>query len=186
MSERKGDYIQVYSGKQFWPLDPRPEDIDINDIAHALSMQCRFSGHTSVFYSVASHSCMVAMSVVEPSARLWALLHDASEAYLQDVSTPIKHDPFMKRYREVESALQAAIFRRFGLFGEAPETVVEADRLMLRAEAEQLMTPCDNIWGKWFEGIPKWNGRLIPRSPQESKELFLQAFYTLYDKWKVA
>ncbi len=82
---RRGDWIQVRSGRKFHPLDPRPEDVDINDIAHALSNLCRFTGHCTDFYSVAQHS-VIASQIVPPASALAALLHDASEAYMGDIS----------------------------------------------------------------------------------------------------
>ena len=78
---RRGGWIQTYTGRQFWPLDPRIEDIDIHDIAHALSHQCRYSGHCLRFYSVAEHSVLLSHHVAGEHM-LWALLHDAWEAYL--------------------------------------------------------------------------------------------------------
>jgi len=105
------NYIRTYTGRKFWPLNPQPEDIDIDDIAHALSLVARFTGHTYCFYSVAEHSLYVstlavrlAMTAVRdwpasmrvPYAReiaLWGLMHDASEAYLCDMPSPIKRTP---------------------------------------------------------------------------------------------
>ena len=82
--KRKGDWMQTHSGIQFWPLDPRPEDILIEDIAHALSNQCRFAGHCCFHYSVAQHSVLVSENVPAQDA-MWGLLHDAGEAYLVDL-----------------------------------------------------------------------------------------------------
>jgi len=87
MAARIGDWIQTYTGKRFWPLDPRPEDVDILDIAHSLSLLCRFTGHTSSFYSVSQHSILVAQEVPK-RLRLWALFHDAAEAYIGDIARP--------------------------------------------------------------------------------------------------
>jgi uncharacterized protein len=104
MSTRTGDWIQTYTGKQFWPLSPLPEDIVIEDIAHALSMQCRFGGHVRTFYSVAQHSVHVSL-LVEPQYALWGLLHDAAEAYLVDLPRPIKKFSEMGLlYQEIEAA----------------------------------------------------------------------------------
>src|SRR5690606_29748913 len=97
---RKGDWMQTFTGRRFWPLDPRPDEICIEDIAHALSMQCRYAGHCLSFYSVAEHSVLLSQHVAEPFRR-WALLHDASEAYLVDVPRPIKGD--LSNYRAVEA-----------------------------------------------------------------------------------
>src|SRR5271156_4912831 len=80
-------WIQTFTGKKFYPFNPKPQDIDIRDIAHALSNICRFTGHTKRFYSVAEHSRNVA-KLVPAHMKLQALLHDASEAYLCDIARP--------------------------------------------------------------------------------------------------
>ncbi len=118
---RKGDYIATYTGKQFYPLDPRPEDVCLEDIAHSLSNLCRFTGHTDTdrFYSVAQHS-VICSTIVAPEAALLALLHDAAEAYLGDISRPLKRDLYvftepigLERIRTVEARLQSY---RFGTY----------------------------------------------------------------------
>src|SRR5689334_14267678 len=91
--ERTHDWIRTYTGRKFYLFDSGPEDVEIEDIAHALSMQCRYNGHVQRFYSVAEHSCYVSAIVAaemgnakyDINVALWALLHDASEAYLGDV-----------------------------------------------------------------------------------------------------
>lgn len=65
-TERAGDWMQTFTGRQFWPMDPRPEDLDILDIAHALSLLCRFGGHCQRFYSVAEHSVHVSTLATAP------------------------------------------------------------------------------------------------------------------------
>src|ERR1039457_118422 len=85
-------FIGTFSGLRFWPLDPNPEKILIDDIAHALAHQCRFGGHASRFYSVAEHSVHVSR-LCPPEDALWGLLHDASEAYLVDLPRPLKQLP---------------------------------------------------------------------------------------------
>lgn len=76
MTERIGDWIQTFTGRQFWPLDPQPDHIDIADIAHALAHDCRFGGHCRRFYSVAEHSVLLSRAVA-PEFRLAALMHDS-------------------------------------------------------------------------------------------------------------
>jgi 5'-deoxynucleotidase YfbR-like HD superfamily hydrolase len=83
-------WIQTYQGGCFEPFNPHPDQIHIRDIAHALALTCRFTGHCLDFYSVAQHSVMVSQIVSHKHA-LAGLLHDASEAYLTDVASPIKH-----------------------------------------------------------------------------------------------
>ncbi len=94
---RLGDWIQTASGGSFFPLDPRPEEVDIDDIATALSRMNRYNGHFSDkfdFYSVAEHSILLAQYVQERTGSathaMWALLHDAAEAYTSDVPRPLK------------------------------------------------------------------------------------------------
>jgi hypothetical protein len=147
-SARKGDWILTFSGIEFWPIDPRLEDVCIEDIAHALSMQCRYSGHVSQFYSVAEHSIRVA-ELVPPEDQLWALLHDASEAYLVDLPRPIKrYTEIGRHYREAEDCLMAVICERFALHPDQPESVKRADQAMLCVEAKALL-PNNSWWRKW-------------------------------------
>ncbi len=108
------DAIFTFSGKTIRPLHPAPDDIDIRDIAHALSNCGRFTGHTRDFCSVAEHCVRVSLLVPEELA-LEGLLHDASEAYLADIARPIKRDEEFAFYLEVEARLEDAIAERFGL-----------------------------------------------------------------------
>jgi len=146
---RIGDWIQTFSGVEFYPLDPRPDEIRIEDIAHALSMQCRYSGHVRRFYSVAEHSIRVA-DMCHPDHALWGLLHDASEAYLVDLPGPLKHHSDIGRlYREAEEKLMKAVCERFGLAWPVPEPVARVDKAMLWFEARDLM-PHHPYWEKWM------------------------------------
>jgi uncharacterized protein len=126
------------------PLAVTPEDVDIDDIAASLANQCRFGGHCREFYSVAQHSCLAADLVLErerdATSGLWALLHDASEAYLGDLPHPLKHGSELGRlYREAEDELQRTVCERFGLPPEPPSCVLEIDRALLAAERQALM-----------------------------------------------
>jgi hypothetical protein len=131
-------YIGTFSGIHFWPLLPNPDDIVIEDIAHALAHQCRFGGHASKFYSVAEHSVHVS-ELCLPEHALWGLLHDASEAYLVDLPRPLKQLPEFAPYREAERRLQRAVAVRFGLPPYQPASVTEADDTMLWIEARSLL-----------------------------------------------
>src|ERR1019366_10480236 len=127
-------FIGTFSGLRFWPLGPNPAKILIEDVAHALAHQCRFSGHASKFYSVAEHSVHVSRLCL-PEHALWGLLHDASEAYLVDLPRPLKLLPEFAAYREAERRLQRAVAVRFGLPEDQPASVTEADDTMLWIEA---------------------------------------------------
>ena len=177
-AKRKGDWIQTYTGRCFWPFDPRTEDIDILDIAHALSNLCRFGGHCNTFYSVAEHSVR-ASHLVPDDVALWALLHDASEAYLGDVVRPIKHQArFLKFYRPIEQAVMLSIVFKFGLCLAEPAEVAWADDVMLRTEQRDLMSspPCDWVRKAGIEPLAEI---IVPATPRVAKENFLQRFYSL-------
>src|ERR1051325_11429351 len=108
----RGDWMQTFSGRRFYPLSPRSDELDPADIAHALSLLCRYGGHVERFYSVAEH-CVLMSEWVDPANALAALLHDATEAYVVDVPRPLKRQ--LAGYREIEAAVWLAIATRFGL-----------------------------------------------------------------------
>ena len=174
-------WIKTYSGVHFHPLAPKAKDILIEDIAHALSNQCRFAGHTSRFYSVAEHSVNVmrwtmrlAGSKANRRLLLAALLHDASEAYLVDVPSPIKSA--FTGYAEAEDRLSRMIANKFGAAYPWPELVPKADWQMLGAEADELVGGTED-WG-----IPVVKPALMPiggMAPDVARSVFLTAFYNL-------
>lgn len=108
-------YIHTYSGKKFYPLDPRIEDIDINDIAHALSLMTRANGHYKYFYSVGQHSINCYREAVargySRDVQLACLLHDGSEAYLSDITRPVKGH--LDKYKLIEKNLQDIIYKKY-------------------------------------------------------------------------
>jgi hypothetical protein len=140
MSYKNGTYLVTYTGKQFYPLAPDPNLIEIKDIAHALSNNCRFAGHVSQFYSVAQH-CVLVSQNCEPENALSGLLHDASEAYLSDIVRPIKYTEAMEGYRKIEAILEKAINEKFGLPYPMPADVKMADDMLLLAEGYQFFRP---------------------------------------------
>lgn len=142
-SDRIGNWMQTYSGRQFWPLDPRADEVHIEDIAHHLSAICRYNGACERFYSVAEHSVAVSYNVPSEMALL-GLLHDATEAYVGDVIRPIK--AHLIGYKEIEQSVWRAIADRFGLPHELPPEVKIADNAVLLAEGEQIMKPHPAPW----------------------------------------
>lgn len=131
--------ILTYSGKFVNPLDVEPEDIEIIDIAHALSNLCRYNGHVEQFYSVAQHSVLVARGFTRGSElRKWGLLHDASEAYLGDVVAPLKYSGNYDFYLEAEEELMKVIAEKFGLSWPMPIEVDEADKELRGPEMKSL------------------------------------------------
>jgi hypothetical protein len=142
-AQHRGDWMQTYTAKAFYPLSPAVEDIDPLDIAHALSLLCRYGGHSSRFYSVAEHSVLMSHAVA-PENALWALLHDAAEAYLGDVIRPLKRA--LPAYALIEDNVMAFICARFGLDVECPAEVKEADNRILVNERAVLMGPPPLPW----------------------------------------
>lgn len=134
-----GNWICTSTGRQVFPLNPKAEDISIEDVSHALSHQCRYTGHTFSFYSVAEHSIWVARGVAALGGNIteqrWGLIHDASEAYLSDISSPVKRHPSFAFYREVEKGLMRAIAEHFGLPAQEPEVVRYVDAQMIAFES---------------------------------------------------
>lgn len=139
----RGDWIQTAMGRQFWPMDPRPNEVFIDDIAHALSLLCRFGGHCRRFYSVAEHSVLLSRAAARPF-KFWALMHDASEAYVVDVPRPLK--PMLAGYKQAEDKVMQAIAVRFGLHLGLPDIVKKLDRAILVDEVRQNMAPAPIAW----------------------------------------
>lgn len=171
--------IETYSGRFFEVIDPKVEDIDLYDISHALSMLCRFGGHSEAFYSVAEHSVLVSMLVSKENA-LAALLHDASEAYLVDIPSPVKS--FLDNYQFIEAKIMIQIANKFGFEYPLAEEIKLADRAQLKTEAKYLMAGRGENWGTWLDGITL-RGK-IPKclQPIEAKQLFLTRFWELSEK----
>ena len=115
-SDRPGTWSATFTGMKFWHLDPRPDEVCLDDVAHGLSQLCRFSGQTNVFYSVAEHSVRCAELAMSNKSSdkiaMMALMHDAAEAYCSDVPRPLKL--FLTGYAEIEASIQAVITAKLG------------------------------------------------------------------------
>lgn len=126
--------ISTFTGRRMNPLHLEPEDVCIEDIAHALSRQCRYNGHVGYFLSVARHSIWVSTLLIEqghPDLALTGLLHDAAEAYLGDLVRPLKMNPELKVFREADERAEEVIAKAFDLPYPMPPEVMEADRIIL-------------------------------------------------------
>lgn len=184
-------WIQTFSGKRFAPLDIHDEDICIEDIAHALSLVNRFTGHTSVAYSVAEHSVRVMWAVQDlgiaaggSGLYLWeimlqALLHDASEAYLADIARPIKMLPIMQPYRDLEKGVEKAIAKKWGLPFPMSKIVKRADEILLGTEARDLMGPPPAEWILREKPLPD---KIRPWSATMAEFRFHQEYKLLMDR----
>lgn len=160
--------MYTQSGKIFDPLDPDIDSIDIYDIAHALSNITRWGGHAKYFYSVAEHSSRMSDYVSEKN-RAWALLHDASEAFLGDLVSPIKELKEFEIYRKYEKKIMNAVCRRFQLQLEEPEEVKNADMKIRATEARDLT----NIPQELFSKYEPFKFRIVPMTPETAKRYFI-------------
>lgn len=175
MTEPRG-WIQTYTGLRFWPLKPDAAQVCILDIAHALSMKCRYSGHTSEFYSVAEHSVLVSQNVPDELA-LWGLLHDAAEAYLPDIARPIK--PMMTGFKAVEDGVMRAVCDRYGLPVEEPAEVKEVDMRICLDEKARLMKPINEVDHSLPPGLMPLHVHIPIMTPRQARHEFLMRFHTL-------
>ena len=179
-----GPYLQTVSGRWLNPFDPDPEQIDIGDIARALSNQCRFGGHCRAFYSVAQHSVLVSELVAQRGGDVEdvfaALMHDAAEAYLGDMPHPIKHrSPLGAAFREVEEHLERALRERFGIRADVA-ALKPADRALLATERRAFSA---ETW-HWpeLEGIEPLEIELNAWPPDVAERKFAQRFAELQSR----
>jgi hypothetical protein len=175
-------WIECVSGIRFEFLDPKPEQILVNDIAHALGNNCRFVGQCRKFYSVAEHSWHVARMLEGTPLRvqLAGLLHDASEAYITDVASPVKQ--FMPEYRQMEDVIMAAISKKYGLEYPPHPAVKQCDLLALSNESHHLLLSKGNDWDMWknIKRPPIIDAyRPVGMSPETAAEVFLDKFHEL-------
>ncbi len=176
-----GDWFQTYTGRAWYPLAPRPADVDLVDIAHGLAYQCRFNGHCSEFYSVADHSLRVAavMAVGGPAAELAGLLHDAAESYLGDLVRPIKRE--LRQFYDLERRNQFAIFEGLGVpIGpdDYAASVREADLILLATERRDLMAAPPMSWVS-VERVDPLPSELVPLPAAQAQAFFVRRFELL-------
>jgi hypothetical protein len=138
-ADRVGDWMMTFTGRKFFPLDPRPEDIDLRDIAWGLAHQCRYNGHGRFYYSVAEHSVLLSQHFAEALPSREALLHDAAEAYIGDVIRPLKRS--LPQFVEIEAKLERVIFARFNLPAILRDEIKAADTAILTDERNRLFDP---------------------------------------------
>lgn len=185
-------YVALFSGARFFPFNPIDMNlisrVDLEDIAHSLSNKCRFNGHCSEFYSVAQHCVHVAMLVHDERLRIPALLHDASEAYVGDVVSPLKR--MFAGLLMLEGRVQKQINSRFGIMLSTDDELAlkRADLIALATEKRDLMPKQRHEAWSYLRGIEPDPQPIIPLLPQQAKALFLDYFqaYAAFDRVKVA
>lgn len=161
IDNHRGDWMQTASGRAYYPGAPLAGDVNIDDIAQALSKLCRFGGHCKRFYSVAEHSVLVSQVVPERYA-LQALLHDATEAYVVDLPRPLKHQ--LPAYMDIEARNWSVIAEHFNLPYDLHPTVKAADDAVLLAEKAALLGDSPMPWNVPGEPADVFIQGLAPRA----------------------
>jgi hypothetical protein len=169
-------FIETYTGRAFYPLQPELEALSVIDIAHALSNQGRYSGHTAFFYPVAQHCCLLAGYVASRGGTaldaLQILMHDSPEAYLIDVPRPVKQH--MPEYRTWDHDINKVIRSWMGWDDiKIPEWQDELDSRIIVDERAQLMSRSGNDWGHTLEPL---GIKIEPWSPEEAEKTFLTQY----------
>ena len=176
MTEKKmHSWIPTHTGGRFNLLKPRTEDVNILDIAHGLAQKVRYNGQGNTFYSVAQHAVICSI-FVEPEFQKIALLHDANEAYLPDIPTPVKE--VIRGWRELEEHLESFIFPAFGLDAKIPEEVKVIDHRLVLDEAKELgFDTQDWIYAEKYEPL---GISITPLEWRPAEFLFISRFNLLF------
>lgn len=169
-------WMQTFNGTPFYPLDPNPDDIHIESVAHSLSMLCRYNGHCIRFYSVAEHSVLMSHTVDPENAR-WALMHDAVEAYLGDMVRPVKYK--MPEFMAIEDNLDVVIAGKFRLGWPMPAQVKEHDTRIVVDEREQNMAPAHLPW-ELLDGCKPLGVTIQCWSPDRAEAEFMSRYRQLF------
>ena len=170
-------WMRTFTGKHFRPLQPKAADVNIDDIAHALSHICRFGGHTPAFYSVAQH-CVEVSWLAPESLALVGLMHDAPEAYVGDLILPIKRQ--LPVWEHIETPVWCAICGKFNMLPESIAHIKPADTVALLMEVRDLFgSEALADMPKEYENIELPARGLEPWSPRRARSEFLYRFSNL-------
>ena len=172
--EQTPSCITIHGGGYFDILAPERGEYGIETIANALSNLCRYTGHVDRFYSVAEHSVLVSRMVPERYA-MEGLLHDASEAFVGDVSSPLKK--LLPDYKRIEENVQADIARRFNLVYPFPHEIHDADKRIYWAERQNISPGRDGLWHQEYRASRKYKPE--GWQPAKAKREFLKRYREL-------
>jgi hypothetical protein len=191
--DQKNVFMVVYSGKKFYPFDPQPEMIEIEDIAHSRARDCRYNGHTEEHYSVAQHSVLMSRHLTDQffpridkapaQLKMKALLHDAAESYTSDLPGPIKSIVGGK-LSNLEDEILKVIFQKFNLPVDPvlPKVKIgRMDKQMVKMEKRDVVEDGENNWGLGNIEIPV-DLNIEPWSFEKSKGEFLDLFRDLKEE----
>lgn len=174
----EGPAIELIDGTRFHILHPDPSVIRLEVIAHSLSKLCRFTGQCKFFYTVAEHSVMVS-KIVPPELALQGLMHDASEAFIGDLSRPLKvilEQLAPGLMRGIEDGIHAAIAERFGFEFPHDPLVKEADNIALATEKRDLMPKVSEPWFNLPDPLPE---RIQPLGHFHAWDSFIRRYEEL-------
>ena len=178
----RGPWIMMASGRQFFPIDPRPEDVHIEDMAHSLARLCRYNGHVKCdHYSVAQHSVIISR-LVPPEDALAGLLHDGPEYVIGDLARPIK--PFVSGWDEIDMRIHNAICDRFGIPYEIPKSIKAADWDLLLLEMELFLPQWPGDFDPLYTRSSLSGFPIEPMGAKEAEEAFLDRFAELSESAK--
>lgn len=188
--------ICTISGQEVYPFTPDPEDIILADIAHALSLKVRYTGHTEWLYTVAQHSILMCRWAndlgLSEDVQLQCLMHDAAEAYLPDIASPLKssiyvdvsnlpflpdEDPLFRKmsmapFKAVEESLLWVIFGRFQMNPHMDPMVKTLDTAIYLVERKVLLPDCD-WWTPGDHDLPATAPPIIREKSEDLEEEFL-------------
>lgn len=195
---RYGRYIFTASGRKFYPLDPRPTDFYIEDVARGLSNMCRYAGQIGLdsgyhTYTVAEHSVIVSQYVEKLAIEraqpqdvvdAWAwqgLFHDGTEAYIGDVTRPLKYTRSMRGYRVCEAKVEAALFSAFGIHRtqESDAAVKQIDDRILRDEIEAFMCADEDLNGRLASFGEPLGCQIAGLAPAHAEHVFIDRYLQL-------
>jgi len=168
-------WIRTHSGKRFHILRPHVDEIDIVDIAHGLSLLCRFTGQTKAFLSLAQHCCTVS-DLLPVDLQLVGLLHDSSECWISDLNAPTKS--ILPQYKEIEYNIERVVSRKYGLQFPFPSQVKHCDMVALVSEFRWFMKRNQDWKSFPFKPLPKYEAWDSRRAERE----FLKRFRRLYKR----
>lgn len=171
MPDKLEPWIETFTGKQFYFLNPTHDSIDIKDIAHALAYTCRYTGHSKKFYSVAEHSILVSYLAADPLA---GLLHDGSEAYITDIASPIK--PHLGNYKELEDKIMGMLAQKYGFKYPLCEDIKDCDATQLKTEAKYLLKSGGIPWAHLYPTRRAHGIKPMCLGPEEAEKAFLERY----------
>jgi hypothetical protein len=171
MAQQDEPWIETYTGKQFHFLSPAFDEFDIRDIAHSLAFTCRFTGHSNRFYSVAEHSIFVSYLAADPLA---GLLHDASEAYITDIASPLK--PHLHNYKKLEDELMHCIAHRYDFSYPLDPDIKDCDNTQLKTEAKYLLKSKGIPWVDKYPTRRQHGIRPQCMGPEQAEKAFLDRY----------